>query len=140
MSFGLKNVVANFQCAMSYLFHDPVHIILAYLNYLTNHLNKYLKHLEDLRTIFLRCHKYNTFLNPFTFVVYVPIDQLLGSIVSNVDITIDPLKFQSIIELPSLHNFHTREIQFLVLVDLRLHHNFSWVSFVATFKHTLCTE
>jgi hypothetical protein len=35
MPFGLKNVGATFQWAMTYVFHDLSHIILAYLDDLT---------------------------------------------------------------------------------------------------------
>jgi hypothetical protein len=35
MPFGLKNIGANFQCTMTYAFHDFSHITLAYLDNLT---------------------------------------------------------------------------------------------------------
>jgi hypothetical protein len=35
MPFGLKNVGANFQWVMTYIFHDLAHIILTYLDDLT---------------------------------------------------------------------------------------------------------
>jgi hypothetical protein len=36
MPFGLKNAGATFQRAMTYIFHDLAHIILAYLDDLTS--------------------------------------------------------------------------------------------------------
>jgi len=53
MPFGLKNVGATFQHAMSYYFHDLVHIILAYLDDLTAHSKLQSQHLHDLCTLFL---------------------------------------------------------------------------------------
>jgi hypothetical protein len=40
MPFGLKNVGAMFQRAMTYVFHDLAHIILAYLDDLTSQSKK----------------------------------------------------------------------------------------------------
>lgn len=53
MPFGLNNVGATFQRAISYYFHDLAHIILAYLDDLTTHSKIRSQHLDDLRTIFL---------------------------------------------------------------------------------------
>ena len=100
MPFGLKNVGATFQRAMSYCFHDLAHIILAYLYDLTAHSKHRAQHLHDLRTIFLRCRKYNIHLNPLKCVFCIPVGCLLGLIVSKDGITLDPLKFQTIVELP----------------------------------------
>jgi hypothetical protein len=48
MPFGLKNVDATFQRAMTYIFHDLAHIILAYLDDLTARSKKHTQHLDDL--------------------------------------------------------------------------------------------
>ena len=100
MPFGLKNVGATFQWAMSYCFHDLANIILAYLDDLTARSKHRAQHLHDLRTIFLRCRKYNIGLNPLKCVFFVPADHLLGLIMSKYGITLDPLKVQAILELP----------------------------------------
>ena len=100
MPFGLKNAGATFQRAMSYYFHDLAHIILAYLDDLTAHSKHRAQHLHDLHTIFLRCRKYNIHLNPLKCEFCVPAGHLLGFIVSKDGITLDPLKVQTILELP----------------------------------------
>jgi hypothetical protein len=48
MPFGLKNAGATFQRAMTYIFHDLAHIILAYLDDLTTRSKKCTQHLDDL--------------------------------------------------------------------------------------------
>jgi hypothetical protein len=45
---GLKNIGETFQRAMTYIFHDPTHIILAYLDDLTARSKKRTQHLDDL--------------------------------------------------------------------------------------------
>jgi hypothetical protein len=64
MPFGLKNAGTTFQWAMTYIFHDLAHIILAYLDDLTARSKKCTQHLDDLRIIFQRCRQYNIRLNP----------------------------------------------------------------------------
>jgi hypothetical protein len=48
MPFGLKNVGETFQQAMTYIFHDLAHIILAYLDDLTAQSKKCTQYLDDL--------------------------------------------------------------------------------------------
>lgn len=48
MPFGLKNVGATFQQAMSYAFHDIKHIIEAYFDDLATHSRKIIDHLKHL--------------------------------------------------------------------------------------------
>jgi hypothetical protein len=111
MPFGLKNVGATFQHTMTYIFHDLAHIILAYLDDLTARSKKCTQHLDDLRIIFQRCHQYNIHLNPLKCVFCVTVGCLLGFIVSQCGITIDPLKFQAITKIPPPHNL--RQLQSL---------------------------
>jgi hypothetical protein len=104
MSFGLKNADTTFQWAMTYIFHDLDKIILAYLDDLTARSKKCTQHLNDLRIIFQRCCQYNICLNPLKCVFCVTAGCLLGFIVSQSGITVDPLKFQAITEIPSPWN------------------------------------
>jgi hypothetical protein len=100
MPFFLKNVGTTFQWAMTYIFHDLAHIILAYLDDLTTRYKKCTQHLDDLRIIFQRCRQYNIHLNPLKCVFCVTAGCLLSFIVSQSDITMDLLKVQAITEIP----------------------------------------
>ena len=100
MPFGLKNAGATFQCAMTYIFHDMAQIILAYLDDLTACSKKHTQYLSDLRIIFQWCSQYNIRLNPLKCVFCVTVGCLLGFIVSQHGITIDPLKVHAITEIP----------------------------------------
>ena len=111
MPFGLKNAGATFQWAMTYCFHDLVHILLVYLDDLTARSRKRSDHLDDLWQVFLRCRKYQICLNPHKCVFFVPTGRLLGFIISQKGITVDPLKFQAILDLPSPRTL--RELQSL---------------------------
>ena len=49
MSFGLKNVGANYQWAMNVIFHDLIdHIVKAYIDDIVVKSMKHEKHLKDL--------------------------------------------------------------------------------------------
>jgi hypothetical protein len=111
MPFGLKNAGATFQWAMTYIFHDLAHIILAYLDDLTARSKKCTQHLDDLRIIFQRCRQYNIRLNPLKCMFCVTAGRLLGFIISQSGITMDPLKVQAITEIPPPRNL--RQLQSL---------------------------
>jgi hypothetical protein len=96
---------------MTYIFHDLAHIILAYLDDLTTRSKKHTQHLDDLRIIFQRCRQYNIHLNPLKCVFCVTAGCLLGFIVSQSGITMDPLKVQAITEIPPPQNL--RQLQSL---------------------------
>jgi hypothetical protein len=101
----------TFQWAMTYIFHDLAHIILAYLDDLTARSKKCTQHLDDLCIIFQRCRQYNILLNPLKCVFCVTVGRLLGFIVSQCGITVDPLKVQAITEIPPPQNL--RQLQSL---------------------------
>ena len=88
---------------MTFFFHDLIHIILVYLNDLTTRSRKHPQHLDDLRQVFLWCLKYNLRLNPLKCVFCVLAGPLLGFIVSHNGIVVDPMKVQSILNLPPPH-------------------------------------
>ena len=106
MPFVLKNARATFQCAMKYCFHNLIHIILVYLDDLTTRSPKWAQHIDDLQQVFLWCRKYKICLNPLKCVLCVPAGCLLGFIVSHKGITVDPLKVQAILDLPSPKTQH----------------------------------
>jgi hypothetical protein len=100
MPFGLKNVGATFQWAMSFSFHDLRHIVEAYLDDLASCSRKRSDHPTHLRLIFERCRYYQIRLNPNKCSFCVTSGHLLGFIVSTTGIMVDPLKVEVIVQLP----------------------------------------
>jgi hypothetical protein len=100
MPFGLKNVGATFQRAMSFSFHDLRHIVEAYLDDLASRSRKRVDHPTHLRLIFERCRYYQIRLNPNKCSFCMTSGHLLGFIVSTTGIMVDPLKVEAIVQLP----------------------------------------
>jgi hypothetical protein len=103
MPFGLKNVGATFQRAMSFSFHDLKHIVEVYINDLASCSRKRSDHPTHLRLIFERCHYYQIHLNPNKCSFCVTSGHLLGFIMSTRGIMVDPLKVEAIVQFPPLH-------------------------------------
>jgi hypothetical protein len=106
LPFGLKNVGATFQWAMSYAFHDIKHIVEPYLDDLPAHSTHREDHIDHLRAIFLRCWFYNIRLNPHKCIFIVETGRLLGFMVSKDGIRVDPLKVKDILALPPPNNLN----------------------------------
>lgn len=102
MPFYLKNIGASFQWAINYIFHDLAHLILAYLDDATVRSKKWRNHLEYLRLVFQRCLQYNLRLNRLKCVFCVYVGKILGFIVSQQGIIVDPYKVQAIKEVTPL--------------------------------------
>jgi hypothetical protein len=58
ITFNIKNTIATFQRAMTFLFHDLKNIIEDYLDDLAAQSRKRVDHLNHLRIVFKRCHYY----------------------------------------------------------------------------------
>ena len=100
LPFSLKNTGATFQWAMSYAFHEIKSIVQPYLDDLPVKSKKCRDHLDHLRKIF-RCYRYyNICLNPHICIFVVESGRLLGFIVANDGIWIDPLKVEAITNIP----------------------------------------
>ena len=102
--FGLNNTGATFQHAMWYSFHDIKHVVEPYLDDILAHSKQWYIRVDHLRAIFLRCHHFNIRLNPHKCVLCVETSRLLGFIVSEEGIHIDPLKIEAILVLPTPTN------------------------------------
>ena len=100
LPFGLKNAGATFQQATSYAFHDIKTIVQPYLDDIPAKSRRHQDHLDHLRQIFVRCRHYNIRLNPHKCIFGVESGQLLGFIVANDGICMDPLKVEAITNLP----------------------------------------
>ena len=98
MPFGLKNVEATFQRAMTFSFHDLKNIIEVYLDDLDSHSHLRVRHPYHFQLVFeLRCRHYQIRLNPHKCIFCVKPGRLLGFIVSKEGIRVNPLKVESIL-------------------------------------------
>jgi len=101
MSFGLKNAGATYQRAMVTLFHDMMHKeIEVYDDDMIAKSASEEKHLVNLRKLFERLRKYKLRLNPSKCTFGVRSMKLLGFIVSQREIEVDPDKVRAILEMP----------------------------------------
>ena len=85
---------------MSYAFHDIKNIIEAYLDDLVARSQKRTDHPSHIRMVFERCRFYKIRLNPNKCVFAVTSGRLLGFIVSDEGIRVDPFKVEAIVQLP----------------------------------------
>ena len=101
MSFGLKNVGATYQRTMVTLFHDMIHKeIEVYVNDMIAKSKSEEEYLVNLRKLFERLRKFKLRLNPAKCTFGVRSGKLLGSIVSQRGIEVDPDKVCAILEMP----------------------------------------
>jgi hypothetical protein len=106
LPFGLKNVGATFQRAMSYAFHDIKHIVQPYLDDLSAHSLRRVDHPVHLHVILLRCRFYRIRLNLHKCIFCVESGRLLNFIVSRHGIRVDPIKVEAILNLPPPSSLH----------------------------------
>ena len=100
MPFGFKNVGATFQWEMNFTFCDIKHILKLYLDDILAHSQMRKYHLDHLCLIFERCRHYKIHLDPHKCVFCVESGRLLGFILSNKGIRVNPLKVEAIFNLP----------------------------------------
>jgi hypothetical protein len=97
MSFGLMNVGSTFQRPMEFYFRDLIQkIIEIYQDNLTVVSKKRKDHISHLRIVFERCRKYGISLNPKNSIFEIDKGNLLGHIVLEGRISVDPERIQSI--------------------------------------------
>ena len=85
---------------MNFSFHDIKSIVEPYLGDFQAHSRKRIDHSYHLRLILEWCRHYKICLNPHNCVFCVESGRLLGFIVSNKGIQVDPLKVEAIVNLP----------------------------------------
>ena len=103
MSFGLKNVGATYQWAMVALFHDMMHReIEVYVDDMIAKSKIEEEHLVNLWRLFERLRKYQLRLNPAKRTFGVKSRKLLGFVVCQKGIRVDPEKVKAILEMPEL--------------------------------------
>ena len=102
MPFGLKNAGATYQHAMVALFHDMIHHeIEVYVDDMIARSQTEEEHLDHLQKLFDRLKLYKLRLNPNKCTFGVRSGKLLGFIVSDKGIQVDPAKVKAIQEMPA---------------------------------------
>jgi len=102
MSFGLKNAGATYQRAMVALFHDMMHEeIKVYVDDMITKSESEAEHILNLKKLFERLRKFKLKLNPAKCTFGVKSGKLLGFIVCQKGIEVDPNKMRAIIEMPT---------------------------------------
>ncbi|KAK5824409.1 hypothetical protein PVK06_019181 [Gossypium arboreum] len=102
MPFGLKNAGATYQRAMVTLFHDMMHKeIEVYVDDMIAKSRGEEEHVVNLKKLFDRLRKFQLKLNPAKGTFGATSGKLLGFIVSERGIEVDPVKIKAIQELPS---------------------------------------
>jgi hypothetical protein len=100
MPFGLFNAGATFQRAMQMAFDNLIgKIIQVYLDDLIVYSKNRLDHFGHLRKVLMRCIKFGISLNPSKSIFGVTKGKLIGHIVSDSGISIDPKRITSILNL-----------------------------------------
>jgi hypothetical protein len=105
MPFGLINARANFKRAMDVSFWELINkCVVVYLDDVTMYSKNREDHIQRLTQIFERCRKYGISLNPKKSIFGVEEGKLLGHIISQEGIHIDPKRIKVIAQLPLYHN------------------------------------
>lgn len=101
MPFWLKNARATYQRAMVTLFHDMIHKeIECYMDDMIAKSHTEEEHLVNLQKLFERLRKFRLRLNPNKCTFGVRSGKLLGFLVSERGIEVDPAKIKAIQEMP----------------------------------------
>ena len=91
MPFGLMNDGATFQRAMEIAFSEEIgHFIVIYLDDIIVYSKTNEEHLKHLRRVFEKCRRFNLSLNPKKIVFELQEGNILGHIISEKGIKIDP--------------------------------------------------
>ena len=100
MPFGLKNACVTYQRAATALFHDMMHKeVEVYVDDIMVKLETREGHFKALDKFLARLEKYNLRLNPKKCVFGVTSGKLLGYIVNERGIEVDPDKIKAIQEM-----------------------------------------
>ncbi|WKA07083.1 hypothetical protein VitviT2T_024949 [Vitis vinifera] len=102
MPFGLKNVGATYQRAVTTLFHDMMHRdVEVYVDDMIVKSRGRLDHLSALEKFFERIRQFKLRLNPKKCTFGVTSGKLLGYMVSERGIEVDPDKIRAILDMPA---------------------------------------
>ena len=102
MPFGLKNAGATYQRDSTTLFHDMMHRdVEVYVDGMMLKFGDRADHLAALQRFFERIKQFKLKLNPKKCTFGVTYGKLLGHIVSECDIGVDPKKIKAKLDMPA---------------------------------------
>ena len=102
MPFGLKNAGATYQRAATTLFHDMMHRdIEVYMDDMIVKSRDKANHVAALQRFFERIRQFKLRLNPKKCTFGVTSGKLLGHIVSEHGIEVDPKNIRAILDMPA---------------------------------------
>lgn len=101
MPFGLKNIGATYQVAMVTIFHQHIHkMVEVYIDDILVKSKQGQDHLQTLEEVFNILREYKLRLKPQKYAFGVTYGKLLGFMVSNRGIEVDPKKVKEIVDIP----------------------------------------
>nr|XP_051211175.1 uncharacterized protein LOC127328628 [Lolium perenne] len=101
MPFGLKNVGATYQRAMTYILGDLIHqSVECYVDDMVVKTKERQDHKEDLRVVFERLRRHQLKMNPLKCAFAVQSGLFLGFVVHHRGIEIEPKKIKAILNMP----------------------------------------
>ena len=107
MPFGLKNAGATYQRAMQKIFDDIIHKnVECYVDVLVVKSKKRMEHLQELRQVFKRLHRYQLKMNSMKCAFGVTSGKFLGFIVRHKGTEIDSSRIDAIQKMPEPQNIH----------------------------------
>ena len=110
MPFGLMNVGATFQRSMDISFSEEIfYFIVIYLDDITVYSRKNEEHIIHFRKVFEKCRKLGLSLNPKKTLFGLQEGKLLGHIISEEGIRIDPKRIDGILQIS--HPRNIKELQ-----------------------------
>ena len=111
--FSLKNAGATYQRAMVMLLHNMMHKeVEVYVDDMITKSKEGEDHMDTLKILFDRLRKFQLQLDPKKCTFDVTSGKLLGFLVSQRGIEVDPTKVKAIMDLPAL--ITTKEVRGLV--------------------------
>lgn len=111
--FELMNAWATFQRAMDIAFLEDIgYFLVMYLDEITVYSKTHEEHLFHLRKVFKKCRKYDLSLNPKKTLFRLHEGKLLGHIISEEGIKIDPKMIEGILQI--IHPRNIKELQYFI--------------------------
>ena len=101
MSFGLKNAGATYQWAATIILHDMIHKeVEVYVDDMIVKSKEREDHYTALQKFFQRIREYRLRLNPQKCTFGVTAGKMLGFLITQMGIEVDPSKIKAILEMP----------------------------------------